>query len=296
MQANLDMGQQLFKMVSIKIPDAYRTKLRSSWKRTVCHVVWLPKIPPIPAWPGNYCTFWPQTIREYHQESSSHSLTKAAMLAHSAPEVRPKDCAHTRKGNPCCWYAIPQIPPTLTGGQHNMILIFMYIWSPTIHQSATRKWNNCNWSHRQIPKSSTWCLVINLSWPEVRNDCPTNIPEFWNFHDELSDIDGILKGLLLVECLTSQQHANVSQGRICLDNFMCCHTEIEAADQTFRLTQSQYTDIGPTSPSADPKTPSVWQGNHWSANFKVTGMTRSPKTHGASGIRNRDLLLSRRTP
>ena len=72
---------------------------------------------------------------------------------------------------------------------------------------------------------------------------------------------------LLVGCLTSQQHASVSQGRICSDNFTCCHTEIEAADQTFRLTQSQYTDTGPTSPGADPITPGAWQGSHWSANF-----------------------------
>ena len=71
---------------------------------------------------------------------------------------------------------------------------------------------------------------------------------------------------LLVGCLTSQQHASVSQGRICSDNFTCCHTEIEVADQTFYLTQSQYTDTGPTSPSADPITPGAWQGSHWSAN------------------------------
>ena len=71
---------------------------------------------------------------------------------------------------------------------------------------------------------------------------------------------------LLVGCLTSQQHASVSQGRICTDNFTCCHTEIEAADQTVHLTQSQYTDTGPTSPSADPITPGAWQGSHWSAN------------------------------
>ena len=72
---------------------------------------------------------------------------------------------------------------------------------------------------------------------------------------------------LFVGCLTSQQHASVSQGRICTDNFTSCHTEIEAADQTFHLTQSQYTDTGPTSPSADPITPGAWQGSHWSANF-----------------------------
>ena len=67
--------------------------------------------------------------------------------------------------------------------------------------------------------------------------------------------------------LTPQQHASVSQGRICLDDFTCCHTEIEVADPTFHLTQSQYTDSGPTSPSTDPITPGAWQGSHWSANF-----------------------------
>ena len=100
----------------------------------------------------------------------------------------------------------------------------------------------------------------------------------------------------LVGCLTSQQQASVSQGRICTDNFTCCHTEIEAADQTFHLTQSQYTDTGPTSPSADPITPGAWQGSHWSANFEVTGMTRPRKNPGSSGIQTRDLPLSRRMP
>ena len=67
----------------------------------------------------------------------------------------------------------------------------------------------------------------------------------------------------MVGCLTSQQHASVSQGRVCSDNCTCCHTEIEVADQTFHLTQSQYTDTGPTSPSTDPITPGAWQGSHW---------------------------------
>ena len=102
--------------------------------------------------------------------------------------------------------------------------------------------------------------------------------------------------LLFVGCLTSQQHASVSQGRICSDIFTCCHTEIEVADQTFHLTQWQYTDTGPTSPNTDPITPGAWQGSHWSANFEVTGMTRPWKNPGASGIRTRDLPLSRRTP
>ena len=97
-----------------------------------------------------------------------------------------------------------------------------------------------------------------------------------------------ISGTEVVGCLTSQQQAGVSQGRICLDNFTCCHTEIEVADQTFYLTQSQYTDTGPTSPSADPIAPGVWQGSHWSANFEVTGMTGPRNNPGASGIRTRE--------
>ena len=73
--------------------------------------------------------------------------------------------------------------------------------------------------------------------------------------------------LLFVGCLTSQQQASVFQGRICLDNFTCCHTEIEVADQTFHLTQSQYTDTGPTSHITDPIPPGARQGSHGSANF-----------------------------
>ena len=73
------------------------------------------------------------------------------------------------------------------------------------------------------------------------------------------DIDSLFVG-----CSTYHQHASVSQGQICSDNFTCCHTEIEVADQTFNLTQSQYTDTRLTSPSTDPITPGAWQGSHWS--------------------------------
>ena len=66
----------------------------------------------------------------------------------------------------------------------------------------------------------------------------------------------------LVGCFTSQQHACVSQGRICSDKCTCCHTQTEVADQTFYLTQSHRADQS----SADPTTPGAWQGSHWSAN------------------------------
>ena len=91
----------------------------------------------------------------------------------------------------------------------------------------------------------------------------------------------------LVACLTSQQHACVSQGRICSDNFTCCHTEIEVADQTFYLSQSRYTDTGLTNPSTDPISPDAWQGSHWSANFQVTGMTRPGKIPSPAGFEAR---------
>ena len=60
----------------------------------------------------------------------------------------------------------------------------------------------------------------------------------------------------------SQQHAGVSQRWIYSD------TEAVVADQTSYLTQSQYTDTRPTSPSTNPTMPGAWQGSHWSANFK----------------------------
>ena len=83
------------------------------------------------------------------------------------------------------------------------------------------------------------------------------------------------------------QHASVSQGRICLNNCTCCHTEIEVADQAFYPTQSQYTDAGPTRHSADPITPGAWQGSHWSANFEVNSMTRPRKIPAEVGFEPR---------
>ena len=85
--------------------------------------------------------------------------------------------------------------------------------------------------------------------------------------------------------LISQQQASVSQGWICLDNFTCCHTEIEVADKNFHLTQSQYTDTRLTSSSTDPVMPGTWQGSCRSLNFEVTGMTRPRKIAWQAGFK-----------
>ena len=60
-------------------------------------------------------------------------------------------------------------------------------------------------------------------------------------------------------------------------NDTCCRTETEVSDQTFYLTQSQYTDTGPTSPGTDPLTPGAWQGSHWSANFSSHWYDSTPE-------------------
>ena len=126
-------------------------------------------------------------------------------------------------------------------------------------------------STEEIPGKNnfhTLCIVNWSLWERIGT-----VP-FYEHHWPRTNHTGSLamkhhfqNNCLLVCCLTSQQHASVSQGWRGPDNSMCCHTEIEVADQTFHLTQLQYTDTGPTSPSTDPITPGAWHGSHWSANF-----------------------------
>ena len=108
---------------------------------------------------------------------------------------------------------------------------------------------------------------------------------------------------MLVGCLTSQQHASVSQGRICSDSFTCCHTEIEVTDPTFHLTQSQYTDTGPTSPSTDPIIPGAWQGieplecqflSHWPDSTPEKSRRKRDSNPGSSALEE-DALTTRPT-
>ena len=93
----------------------------------------------------------------------------------------------------------------------------------------------------------------------------------------------------MVSCLTSQKPASLSQERICSDMCTCCHTEIEVVNRSFYLTQSQYTDTGPSF-SADPVSPGAWQGSHWSTKFLSHWDDSTRKNpHGASGNRNLEI-------
>ena len=61
-----------------------------------------------------------------------------------------------------------------------------------------------------------------------------------------------LHAVALLGWLAVNVTASVSRGQICSDKCTCCHTEKQVAIRTCYLTQSQFTDTGPTSPSADP--------------------------------------------
>ena len=103
--------------------------------------------------------------------------------------------------------------------------------------------------------TSDWFAILMFS-PSVQSltavkGYGTNSKTVWDVHTWLQESIVVCsrKVCLFVCCLTSQQHASVSQRRSCTDNFTWCHIEVEVADQTFYLTQSQYADTGPTSPS-----------------------------------------------
>ena len=122
-----------------------------------------------------------------------------------------------------------------------------------------------------LPLHSLWTPYLmclnSVTCAALRNHSNTSVQPLPPFISQQCQLNRKVHRALFVGCSTSQQQASVSQGRICTDNCTCCYTETEVADQTFCLTQSQYTDTRPTSPSADPILPGAWQGSHWSANF-----------------------------
>ena len=72
--------------------------------------------------------------------------------------------------------------------------------------------------------------------------------------------------------LNITEQAVCYQGRTCIEVFTCCHTETEASDQTYYLTQPQYTYARPSGPGTDPVMPAVWQGGHLTTKVQVTGL------------------------
>ena len=90
----------------------------------------------------------------------------------------------------------------------------------------------------------------------------------------------------LVGSLTSKQQTSVSQEQICKDNCMCSHTEIEIADQTFHLTQSQYTDTRSACPSSDLSTPGagIMEANDYPVTTVFTVQPSFPHRHSTNRV------------
>ena len=128
--------------------------------------------------------------------------------------------------------------------------------------------DKCTCCHTVTEVADQTCYLTHSHYPYTEQFSPSTTramhrveqPTHFKFLHDLTGETGFV--CLLVGCLSSQQHAIAPQGRICSDNCTCCHTEIEVADQTFYLTQSQYTDTGQTSLSADNIMPGAWQGSH----------------------------------
>ena len=147
---------------------------------------------------------------------------------------------------------------------HGKLLIVLDLLVTT---TSTYKLVRTNWTLSYSAREVTYCVRSSRHHNLYRHTgVHRNTDLVATLKQQLGKLVTTVFVCLFVGCLTSQQHASVSQGRICSDNFTCCHTETEVADQTFHLTQSQYTDTGPTSPSTDPITPGAWQGSHWSGN------------------------------
>ena len=127
------------------------------------------------------------------------------------------------------------------------------------------------------------CIQFTLETDPFKNGFPASLTLCAAAQGQCS-VGKTMPVCLFVGCFTSQQQPSVSQGRICSDNFTFCRTEIEVADQTIHLTQSQYTDTRQTSPIAVLIIPGAWQGSHWSANLKPLAWI-DPENPVASGIR-----------
>ena len=105
-------------------------------------------------------------------------------------------------------------------------------------------------------RNSMWALLrLELKWPS-----PGAHSSYWGH-------------FLVVWCPNNMQSLpDTGQSRQCT----CCHTKIEAVDQTCSFPQSQYSDAGPTSPCTDPILQDIWPGGMTAGSHPSSP---SPKAH-----------------
>ena len=119
----------------------------------------------------------------------------------------------------------------------------VFFFSICQHHPQLSKIYKLTWKRSNVKKThNTVELTVakkQLCYPEL------NSPPFLVYY--LTGIINQSRMLLLVDWLLAKHPSNmlrVAQRWICPDNCACSHTETEAADPTFYLTQSQYTCPG----------------------------------------------------
>ena len=131
-----------------------------------------------------------------------------------------------------CWHVKYQIPPTWHGFVWGFFFfIFLHLSDECADWISLFIITDMTWPRKAGFNLSPSCSHSgHLYHLATEAACCTDFEDtiFINFMCEVGESQFVC---LFVCCLTSQQQASVSQGRICTGNFTCCHTEIEVADQ-----------------------------------------------------------------
>ena len=98
-------------------------------------------------------------------------------------------------------------------------------WSPSrpLYSGCQQDTVACEHTWSEL---ASWTLHSAIAKKQNRRSTTSSrtVPSGGNRHQMSQPPTSCWVWCLFVACLTSQQHASVSQGRICTDNSTCCHT------------------------------------------------------------------------
>ena len=155
----------------------------------------------------------------------SHPLT-VSDTGPTGPSADPKLRAPGRVGKVRRWLAVI-LQRMLTYSEFHIIIVNWTQLHENLFKIVVYRAESDNYigsvaiANQSSAYSSSICYIYSCSRPQI-SDSPSP-------HHQIV----ITSAPMFVGCLTSQQHASVSQGRICSDKFTCCHTEIVVVDQNF---------------------------------------------------------------
>ena len=73
--------------------------------------------------------------------------------------------------------------------------------------------------------------MIIKGWPKQRSDCPDNLKDYWNYHDELSILDGLI--LKATHIVIPNQCRNEILSQLHEGHFVIDHTKLKAHDSVY---------------------------------------------------------------